>query len=56
MSNSHIAALQIQHAKIDTEISKEVRRPSPNAALLAQLKKQKLLIKETMHRSKPAPA
>ena len=56
MSNSHIAALQNQHAKIDTEISQEERRPSPNAALLAQLKKQKLRIKEMMQRSKPSPA
>lgn len=56
MSNSHISALQNQHARIDTEISKEERRPSPNAALLSQLKKQKLRIKEMMQSAKPAPA
>ena len=56
MSNSHIAALQNQHAKIDTEISQEERRPSPNSALLAQLKKQKLRLKEMMQRSQTATA
>lgn len=56
MSNSHIAALRNQHAKIDTEISKEERRPSPNAALLTEMKKQKLRIKEAMANKRPSPA
>jgi hypothetical protein len=46
MENSHSSALLAKHAGIDARIAAEIRRPSPDSAVLAQLKKQKLRIKE----------
>lgn len=48
MSTSHLSALKSRHADLDAKIANEERRPSPDAALLAQMKKQKLKIKEEM--------
>ena len=46
MENSHSSALIAKHAGLDARISAEIKRPSPNGTLLAELKKQKLRIKE----------
>ena len=48
MENSHISALQAKHAGLEERIQTEANRPRPDAALLAQLKKQKLRIKEEL--------
>lgn len=49
MENSHSSALIAKHAGLDARIAAETRRPSPDSALLAQLKKQKLRIKEVIN-------
>lgn len=48
MSTSHLSALKSRHADLDEKIANEERRPAPDVAVLAQLKKQKLKIKEEM--------
>lgn len=48
MSMSHLSALKSRHADLDVKIANEERRPAPDVALLAQMKKQKLRIKEEM--------
>lgn len=48
MENGHIAALQAKHAGLDARIREEKSRPLPDAILLADLKKQKLRIKEEL--------
>ncbi len=48
MSNSHLSALKSRHADLDAKIANEERRPAPDTGLLAQMKKQKLRIKEEM--------
>ncbi|MDZ3833418.1 MAG: YdcH family protein [Sphingopyxis sp.] len=48
MSTSHLSALKSRHADLDAKIANEERRPAPDMALLAQLKKQKLRLKEEM--------
>lgn len=48
MENSHVSALQAKHAGLEARIQSEKSRPLPDAALLAQLKKQKLRIKEEL--------
>ena len=48
MSISHLSALKSRHADLDAKIANEERRPCPDAAALASLKKQKLKIKEEM--------
>ena len=48
MENSHISALQAKHAGLDQRIRAENIRPLPDATLLAELKKQKLRIKEEL--------
>ena len=48
LQDSHARALQLKHAGIERMIHDEERRPAPDTALLAKLKKQKLRIKEEM--------
>ncbi|BBB08069.1 MULTISPECIES: DUF465 domain-containing protein [Sphingopyxis] len=48
MSTSHLSALKSRHANLDEKIANEERRPAPDMAALAQLKKQKLKVKEEM--------
>ena len=46
MANAHISALQSKHAELDARIEREEHRPQPDMTILAQLKKQKLKVKE----------
>lgn len=46
MEQAHIYALQTKHAGLEDRIAEESRRPVPDAATLAQLKKEKLRIKD----------
>lgn len=48
MESTHLAALEAKHAGLDARIAEESRRPAPDAAILASLKKQKLRIKEAI--------
>ena len=48
MTTSHLSALKSRHADLDEKIANEERRPCPDAGVLAQMKKQKLKIKEEM--------
>lgn len=46
MESSHVAALQSKHAGIEAKIRAELNRPAPDDAMLRELKKRKLRIKE----------
>lgn len=48
MENAHIASLQAKHAGLDVQIAEEERRPNPDTAILSDLKKRKLRLKEEM--------
>ncbi|HEX8446438.1 MAG TPA: YdcH family protein [Sphingomonas sp.] len=51
MDTGHESALSAKHAGLDDMIHAERTRPAPDTTLLARLKKQKLRIKEALHRS-----
>ncbi len=44
--NNHIQALKAKHAALDVAINEELARPLPDEAVLANLKRQKLKLKE----------
>jgi hypothetical protein len=46
MQTAHLSALEAKHAVLDQRIATETHRPMPDAILLADLKKQKLRLKE----------
>lgn len=46
MQTAHITALEAKHAVLDKRIAAEAQRPAPDALVLADLKKQKLRLKE----------
>jgi hypothetical protein len=48
--SERVRSLQAKHAKLETELSSEEGRPSPNAPLVATLKKEKLRIKDELAR------
>ena len=48
MQTAHLTALVAKHATLDQRIADEEHRPMPNTALLADLKKRKLRLKEEM--------
>jgi hypothetical protein len=48
MDKAHSSALIAKHAGLDARIASETSRPAPDTTLLAQLKKQKLRIKEVI--------
>ncbi|WP_203311156.1 MULTISPECIES: YdcH family protein [Sphingomonas] len=50
MHTAHQQALETKHAALDRRIADEVHRPMPDAATLADLKRQKLRIKEEIAR------
>jgi hypothetical protein len=49
-SSSHFVALATKHREIDDLIIQEHLRPLPDEMMIAQLKKQKLKLKENMVR------
>lgn len=51
MPNAHIASLNARHASIEKSLAMETRRPLPDQARLAELKREKLRIKEEISRS-----
>jgi hypothetical protein len=48
MHTPHQTALETKHAALDRRISSERLRPMPDAVLIAELKKQKLRVKEEL--------
>ena len=48
MEQSHVSALQLQHAGIERKIHEELSRPMPDLAMVQSLKKQKLKLKEAI--------
>lgn len=46
MHTAHQTALETRHATLDRRINAEAQRPVPDALILADLKKQKLRLKE----------
>ena len=48
METSHVSSLQLKHAGLERQIEEERGRPMPDNAMLQQLKKQKLRIKEAI--------
>ena len=48
MQTSHQTALETKHAAIDKRLADESHRPLPDAILVADLKKQKLKLKEEL--------
>ena len=48
MESSHVTALQTKHDGLERQLHTELNRPSPDIALIQNLKKQKLRIKEAM--------
>ncbi len=48
MVQSHLFALETKHADLDKRIDEEIHRPQPDTITIADLKKQKLKLKEKM--------
>ncbi|HEU0066503.1 MAG TPA: DUF465 domain-containing protein [Sphingomonas sp.] len=48
MQTSHHAALETKHAGIERKLSDELHRPVPDTLVIAELKKQKLRLKEEL--------
>lgn len=52
MANPHLQTLNARHAQLDGLIAAEILRPAPDTVRIAQLKKEKLRLKEEMTRSR----
>lgn len=48
MHSAHLSALETKHMILDRQITVESQRPLPDARILADLKKQKLRVKEAI--------
>ena len=46
--SAHLESLQSRHGEIDDKLNREMRSPMPDQIRVAQLKKQKLQIKDTI--------
>ena len=46
MDTSHVSSLQLKHAGLERQIEEELNRPMPDTAMLQELKKRKLRVKE----------
>tara|TARA_B100000959_G_C14500711_1_gene427079 strand:+ start:323 stop:478 length:156 start_codon:yes stop_codon:yes gene_type:complete len=46
MQSSHVDALKAKHAGLEARLHEEEIRPAPDIAMIRQIKKQKLRIKE----------
>lgn len=52
--HAHYEMVQEKHSKLESKISDELVRPSPDLVILQTLKKQKLLLKEELQRIRNA--
>jgi len=48
MQTTHQQALETKHAALDRRINDESHRPMPNSAIISDLKRQKLKLKEEL--------
>ncbi|GMM93460.1 YdcH family protein [Qipengyuania sp. MTN3-11] len=48
MQSSHVEALQTKHAGLEAKLRQEQARPAPDDAVIRQIKRQKLKIKEEL--------
>lgn len=48
MQTTHQTALETKHAGLDRRIAEESQRPVPDTIVIAELKKQKLRLKEEL--------
>jgi hypothetical protein len=48
MDTSHVSSLQLKHAGLERQIEEELNRPMPDYAMLQELKKRKLRVKEQL--------
>ena len=48
--SSHVDALHTKHAGLDARLRAEMARPAPDTAMVQDIKKQKLRIKEEIAR------
>lgn len=48
MDTSHVSSLQLKHAGLERQLQEEMNRPLPDNAVVQNLKKQKLRIKEAL--------
>ncbi len=48
MQTPHFSALETKHASLDRKIEEEAARPAPDQAVIADLKRRKLRLKEEM--------
>ncbi|HEX7005937.1 MAG TPA: YdcH family protein [Alphaproteobacteria bacterium] len=48
MNQEHAAALRAKHANLEARIEDELKRPHPDEATVASLKRQKLRIKDEL--------
>ncbi|MFQ5953935.1 MAG: YdcH family protein [Kiloniellales bacterium] len=48
--DERITALKARHADLEEALQQEIRRPLPNSSVLTDLKRQKLRIKDEIHR------
>lgn len=53
---SHLSALVNKHKTLERQIEDELSRPSANEIRVAELKRQKLKLKDEITRLKEAPA
>ena len=51
MPSSHVDALRNKHAGLEAKLRDEQSRPAPDIAMIQQLKKRKLAIKEEIARA-----
>ena len=48
MDTSHVSSLQLKHAGLERKLQEEMSRPLPDDAVIQELKKRKLRIKEEL--------
>ena len=56
MASAHLASLNARHAALDASVDAETRRPMPDQARLARLKREKLRVKEEVEATRSAGA
>ena len=48
MDTSHASALQAKHARVEARLREEQGRPMPDAAMIRDLKRRKLALKDEL--------
>ena len=51
--SAHLESLQARHGELEQQIDREMRTPVPDQLRVAELKKQKLQIKDTIAKMGP---